>query len=1326
MTRTGQSFSFLLLTLALLASCEQDVVPEGNCSGKVVDGIGENRVTNLVFDGEGYVWMTGSDATSLFKTDGENVIQYCHDSSDPESISSDKVNDVVIDGKGVLWLATQKGVDRYDSARGSFEHMSLDDTNSYVLSITSSGEGRVCIATRRNILELDHSSGIFLRKLQMSLLGADGEPDIFFDDYGHLWLFFEGRLDCYDDKYNMMYSRKDVYGEVTYDGIGSIWMVSGGKPVTVDVRTFQEKDAAESFPALAGRNPSSLSMLKKGLLLLKSDDGNVCIDVSNGSVLYLEQASGTIRKALICAESGSNMMAIGPDGSLWDAPATGGFKRYPSISGSVPAHQELVQLLMEGQGRSYVQDSHHFWVIMTDGVHCYDIVNKKQLGAVQVSDYFGGTMPLNMSISSDEKVVLSGAPRSSDPFVILEVNSSGAPVVSKVIGNPKDGMAAFAGQDRIITASRGARLASINGSEVEYLTCLFNDNACYASLIRTLYDGSVLVCYTDHCPVIYVPRSGEVKELPIEGLRQVYFSTFAEDYRGNVWIGSTDNGLFVYNLKSQTISHVDGFPEVQVSSLAADGEGNVFAMDAHGNVYMFNIDDSSSRRVWTDPSDFPPQRQMFTLPDRTVVLVGPTDFVWFNKESLHATENLAPPSHVILTSRKKVIAAFSTNDYTSRRAVIHLDRDIEGLNLHIGAINGSAPNVSYSYMYDINHLKTGPRESFDNAFIPLYGISNLRNNVRFWVKNNNLGTETLPFTIVVKMNLRWQEIAVTLLIIVLLAASAILVLINLRKKREAESERLKREMTERMNMENIDFFANISHEFRTPLTLIHGAVFSLESGRQADAAKAHGVIKRNTDRLLKLVSQMLDFNKLDHGVLKLNVKLEPVAEIFEITKMNFVIGASMKNIDMSLNISDHSMMGWIDRDKIEKILYNLCSNALKYTPPGGAVTIDVSEDENHVLNVFVSDTGIGIPDEDLDAVFDRFYQTDASKKAGGTGIGLSYTRALVNLHHGTIGVRLRKTDDGRTAGSIFSFAIPMSESEYSREEKAETTDRLVNIDSKEMMSEYVDSPKEPEDSENKPKLLIIDDDYEVVYYLKSLFSDNYNVSFRFDAMSGYKLIEELNPDIIICDVMMIDVDGIHLCKMIKDNISMCHIPFVMLTAKSTMEDQIRSLGVGADAYVVKPFNPEYLKALVKSMIDNRNRVRKMLGSSTTVTAVSKDVLSYHDRTFMENMYSAMEESLHKGDMDIDSVAESLGVSRSKFYYKVKALTGQTPNEFFTTYKLNYSVPLIKERKYKIAAIADMLGFSSASHFTSLFKKQFGMLPSQYAESEPTDNKHTNL
>jgi len=560
----------------------------------------------------------------------------------------------------------------------------------------------------------------------------------------------------------------------------------------------------------------------------------------------------------------------------------------------------------------------------------------------------------------------------------------------------------------------------------------------------------------------------------------------------------------------------------------------------------------------------------------------------------------------------------------------------------------------------------------------------------------------------------WYEILIPVMIVVLLLVLIIVLIRSHNRRLEVENERTKREMQEALNMKNVDLFANISHEFRTPLTLINGAVSMLsEDGSSTDLGKARGIIKRNADRMFKLVGQLMDLNKMDHDLLKLHVKIDSVTEIMESVKSNFEVGATIKNLDFKVNLPGNPIMGYLDRDKFEKIVYNLCSNAFKYTPPGGEVTVDVEVDDSSKLTISVTDTGIGMLEEEKDKVFERFYQGEGVSKSGGTGIGLSYAKSLVQLHHGEISLRSSQVATTDTPkGTTISFWIPLSGEEYSEEEKATKVDASVSVDKNYTLSEYTSDPQ-IEPSRTKPTVLIIDDDYEVVYYVKSLLSKTYNVLFRFDGLSGYNCLTENMPDVVICDIMMLEMDGIQFCSMVKSNVSTCHIPIVMLTAKSTVEDQVRSMEIGADAFLTKPFNPEYLMALIKSLLDNRKRLKQMLNENIEVPEAPEEKLSVRDRTFMDKMYSIMESRLTEGSLDIDSVAEELGVSRSKFYYKVKSLTGQTPNEFFTTYKLNYAVTLLKMDKYKISAIADMLGFSSASHFANLFKKQFGVLPSHY-------------
>ena len=1309
--------SNFLIFLTLLVSCGRNSIPPQECTGIVVEDMGGYQVTDFAFDDNGYIWMMCADAPYLFKTDGDNIIRYEHLMDEPGSLSSAKINDLTSDRNGMIWVATQKGVDRYDYPRGNFEHIEIDDFNSYVISIASSNSGRTCIVTRRNILEFDSESGIFRRKVEMPFINASREPDLFFDNEDKLWICYDNRLDCFDNKYNLLHREAIGRAEVVFDHLSSIWIADGKDISILNTGTFARKNASDTYPGLKSFASASLSYPGEGIILVTDGQESICVNSLRHEVISSKEATGAVRSILRHADEGCRVMALDREGGLWCASQEKGFIYTPSNSGEPSYFEPLLYNIQEKGIRSSVQDDDHFWFLDGKSLWCYDIHKHVFLKPADLSSYYPDTLPFNLSVDKDGDLLVSGGPRRTNPILRFRVKDQTRIVTDIVIRDSREGMAAFGADGDIVLAGTGAKITVLNGripGNSRETSAIFNDKACYASLVHTLYDGSVLVCFTDHLPVIYNSAKDETRILKAENIRQIYFASCAEDRYGNLWLGSTDCGLFMCRMGSDELVHVDRFPDTQVKNMTADGEGNVFVTDFFGNVYMLNASDEGASRVWIESSDYPPTSFLVTLPDGVAARVSPSSYMCFSKENLSSSKVMDAQMHVIITSGKKVIASFNTDSFPSGKARLYLDRDMEGLNLHIGLTGNKYRHSTLSYIYDINRFKTGPREAFDNSFIPLYSVNRPCNKVRFLVQNNNLASRTEPFTILIQRKLNWYEIVLPVIFIALVLVSFWMLQKFRRKKREADSERLKREMTEQVNLDNIDFFANISHEFRTPLTLIHGAVSMLGSG---ETEKASAVIRRNTDRMLKLVSQMLDFNKLDHGVLKLKVRMEPVSDILEETRTSFEIGANIKSIHLSLNMPQEKIIGWVDRDKIEKIVYNLCSNALKYTPPGGSVTIDVRENPGSVLSVSVSDTGIGIPEEDLDAVFERFYQGESTRKAGGTGIGLYYTRALVNLHHGSIRASQRKDDEGKVIGSVFTFDIPIDEDEYNESEKNPSEDRYVGIDRKERMSEYISDSANASVSEKKPKLLIIDDDYEVVYYLKSIFSKSYNVYFRFDAMSGYKMIEEVNPDVIICDVMMVDVDGIQLCGMVKNNITMCHIPYIMLTAKSTMEDQINSLGVGADAYVVKPFNPDYLQALVKSMIDNRNRVRKMLSSSTSVTTDSGESLGHQDRAFMERMYAAMEESLQKGELDIDSVAAQLGVSRSKFYYKVKALTGQTPNDFFTTYKLNYSIRFLKERKYKIAAVAEMLGFSSASHFTALFKKKFGMLPSQYIDNE---------
>ncbi|MDO4826301.1 MAG: response regulator [Bacteroidia bacterium] len=490
------------------------------------------------------------------------------------------------------------------------------------------------------------------------------------------------------------------------------------------------------------------------------------------------------------------------------------------------------------------------------------------------------------------------------------------------------------------------------------------------------------------------------------------------------------------------------------------------------------------------------------------------------------------------------------------------------------------------------------------------------------------------------------------------------------------------------------------------------------------------LVQRNSDRMLKLVGQLTDLNKLDHGKMVLNVKACDISAIIRSAYEAFGNAAERKEIAFRLDCPDY-LLCWTDSDKFEKVVYNLLSNAFKYTPSGGSVTLragtgnaadvgglfpEQNPKEGNYLIVSVSDTGIGIPDDRKKDIFTRFMRITPDSRTGGTGIGLSFSKSLVEIHRGMIGVKDGKAGDGSASGSVFFFALPADSSAYTPEElSGAESPRQNTVDGSIYKSEYTLHKTPAATGEKRTKVLVIDDDSEILYYLSLVLSEEYEVITRSDAVSGYKKIEEVQPDVIISDIMMVEMDGLKLCRMVKDDIGISHIPFILLTAKTTTDDQIEGMNAGADAYIVKPFDPGYLKAVIASLLRNRDNVRKALGASTSIdkVEVEENVISAQDKKLLEKIYAIMEDSLMDSELNISEMTVNLGMSRTKLYYKIKGLTGQTPNEFFKTFKLNKAAEMIKEGKYKISAIADMVGFSSPSHFAAAFQKQFGKLPSKY-------------
>ena len=499
-------------------------------------------------------------------------------------------------------------------------------------------------------------------------------------------------------------------------------------------------------------------------------------------------------------------------------------------------------------------------------------------------------------------------------------------------------------------------------------------------------------------------------------------------------------------------------------------------------------------------------------------------------------------------------------------------------------------------------------------------------------------------------------------------------------------------------------FANISHEFRTPLTLIKAPIETLEdTGQNTITTSNIKMIRRNANRLLNLVNQLLDLSKLDSGKLVLNPTEGDVFRCVRAAASSFASHAAQRHIDYQVKIPSAVLWTNFDRDKLEKILYNLLSNAFKFTNDHGKIVLNVKHEEEH-LQFSISDSGRGIPEDKLPYIFNRFFQVDDSytKEKSGSGIGLALTKELVQLMHGEIQVESH-LDNGTT----FMVRILLEEiiSGYKKEDAK---------DSKSFINQFEDETLETTAFETgkTERILIIEDNNDMRLFIADQMKDIYNVLQASNGKSGLEIASKQFPDLIITDLMMPQMDGMELCGKLKTNIATSHIPVIMLTAKAGLDNKIQGLETGADDYLTKPFNVSELRVRIKNLLENRQRLRKQFGKNIDITPKKITVTSLDER-FLEETMLLIEGKFSNPQFNVPEMQKALGMSKTQLHRKLKALTDHPPGELLRNFRLQRAKQLLEQEGDNISQIAYSVGFNSASYFTRCFRDYFGKSPSSY-------------
>ncbi len=598
---------------------------------------------------------------------------------------------------------------------------------------------------------------------------------------------------------------------------------------------------------------------------------------------------------------------------------------------------------------------------------------------------------------------------------------------------------------------------------------------------------------------------------------------------------------------------------------------------------------------------------------------------------------------------------------------------------------------------------------------------------------NHLSSEdTFAFEILPPWFQTWWAYLLYVLFIGAIVFSIVKIRVNQLERRTHQLENIVfertatiREQTEKLKeLDHLKsrFFANISHEFRTPLTLILGI---LEKYLKKPGSESYdfNIMKKNARRLLHLINQMLELSKLEAGNVKMQVQKTDLVKFVRRTSSSFISLAEQHKIVFMFNNQPltapseiKEMFAYIDRDKMETVIYNLLSNAFKFTPGGENIFIDLNSDDNYA-EIQIRNTGIGIPGEYLPHIFDRFYQVDgsATRIYEGTGIGLALVKEFIELHHGKVKVESTGPE------TIFKIRIPLGSNHFPPDQIIASPEKLSKdlVESLPPIDEREQVIKERITKENVSTesgiILVVEDHFDLRNFICEQLENDYSIVEAEDGEKGLVLAEEIIPDMVISDIMMPNMDGYRLCEKLKSSIKTNHIPVILLTAKASIENKLEGLEIGADDYLVKPFDTDELHARVKNLIRVRKQMREKFQSEMVLKPMEVIVPS-SQKIFIETLSKITEENIEDENFSVENLCKEIGMSRTQVHRKIKAITNKSTSEFIRSFRLQKAADLIKQNAGNMAEIAYMVGFNSQSYFTKSFQEIYGCSPMDYKKN----------
>jgi signal transduction histidine kinase/DNA-binding response OmpR family regulator/ligand-binding sensor domain-containing protein len=1354
-----------MIFLSRLVFCVAIVFLAGNkCPGSpglhltnitVKDGLSNLNVTSITQDHLGYMWVATMRGLNRFN--GSEFTHYFYNPKDSNSINSNHLNTILCTGKGLVYVGSTNGLNVYDEKLDIFENPFPVLNNTNISSLTEKNDF-VYITTLNKILRFKPSEPK-LEEIGKNLSGNLIINMLFFDNVGKLWCCFDNasQIACYDEQndvfdfYQLPFSQEYK----SNNSVKSFFQISG------ELLILSTKNGVFYFDIKQRKFvfPSDYSTLSKGLdgteiwFVMEKEPLVYWIGTYRSGIFVYDKTKNTLTRHFlndISSEIHSNTYLnyfTDRFGNVWlasfDAGLDVSYKQAKNFNFDPVLNQITGNIFVTG----IAQDKSDKLVIATreNGFYVYDPKNKthqnynlqnsklsypyiRSIYVDSVNHYWIGHHYGMQLFFPESKTFKS--------LAIPEPNNG-------VVTILQAGRRIFVGTDR-----QGLLIFDLNGQLLKQLETYGNN---ITKIIRLNQNEILFSSFSAGNFIMNLNTlTTQRLDLRIGGVSAGSDNSITLHCKDgkHLWLGTYNFGLFSYDLVTREFKNFsvsEGLPSSDIVGIEEDDGGNLWLSTSYG-LARFSTADSSVQTYFVNDGIVNYQfheKASFKARDGVIYFGGNSGLTYFLPSEMYAGGVEAPEIVLEKLFLQNKLVVPKVQGSTLKQALQHT-REITFTHKdklfsieYVGLDFLSSGALQYYYMLD----------GFDKEW---YNVGNQRR-----VTYSNLSRGTYVFKVKAKNRSgEWSKNQAELVIHVkpapwfsylawtiyfLIIASIAIVIVRLRIKTFIYKKNLENEHYEHLREREINgmkqkFFTNISHELRTPLTLIYGLVTQL-SQQEKLSPKLKDYIQSldmNVNRLLKLINQLLTFKKIESESLTLWLENENINEVILQIVGLFSLYAKEKEIRIDV-LEENSYIFCFDKDKLEKILSNLLSNAIKHTDKGGKIEVVIrkisgekvrmqyakSEDVKieEYVEICVTDDGTGIEEKDWDTIFNRYKQIESDGRIqpdySGTGIGLNFTKSLIELHKGKI-----RMESKVGHGTAFCFLLPYDQSVYEPGDFADlnrieaskiAVNNFISVNDSESLTDIEIQP------DFEKTVLVVEDDLHLNKFLVNSIKKYYNVISSHDGEAGLKLINQYLPDIVVSDVMMPKIDGFELTKKIKENKELCHLPVILLTSKSETSSQIEGLQSGADFYIAKPFNLNFLLSAIESQLKNRKRIQEMFMGGM-IPNLNKLDINQLDLNFLRKLNQILEKELSNTDLDISHLAKSLNMGRSSFYRKFLSLTSLSPVSYIRKFRINKSVELMASGNYTLSEISDMTGFSSQSYFSTAFRQEKNVTPSEFMSS----------